>query len=47
MEVHHDEAQRKFWVEVDGFKADMSYHLKEGIWTSGTRWFRKRLAGGE
>ena len=30
MEVHHDEAQRKFWVEVDGFKADMSYHLKEG-----------------
>ena len=30
MEVHHDEAQKKFWVEVDGYKADMSYHLKEG-----------------
>ena len=30
MEVHHDEAQKKFWVEVDGYKADMSYHLQEG-----------------
>ena len=30
MEVHHDEPQKKFWVEVDGYKADMSYILSEG-----------------
>lgn len=30
MEIHHDEARRKFWAEVDGYKAEMSYILNEG-----------------
>lgn len=43
MEVHHDEAQRKFWVEVDGYKADMAYVLGKDHWIFAIHLYRKRL----